>query len=754
MPRRRRWAAGRAAPLQQLADGYMHIANMGFQGADATNILQAAMESAVSTGGNTADVANVLANVMHEFALKGNQAAQTMDILHTAAAQGNMTLEQMTLSFGPVAAIASTIGVPLDQAAAAMAAITRHGFDAAEAGTQLKNFMEKLAAPTAGATAEIKKLATTTGVDLTSDFSQAGLASKGLTGVLDDIARATGGNVQAFNQLMGGAQLTTDQMNAMAEASHGNLQALQKLDPNIRGLYAEFILTGRGAGDYLDILHKIDTSTQGAGITAESYARTQDTLAFAMGTIKNGLEAAAIAVGTKFLPQLTALAEMINTKVVPMLAVWASGMVDRLMPTLQRLPEIVQTQVVPFIQRMANTVQTQVLPALGAFADYLGGTLIPGIQAFAGFAQSMLIPAIQQLAGYVQDQLAPAIQQFAAYLQANVIPMVQEAATTIQTQIVPAVEQLAGYLQTDLAAAVGVVQQNLADFGAMVQAVSGYIRDHTAEMSVLLGVLAAVATAVGLLTAGMIAQGIADLALRGYLMVTQVATEAYAAAQWLLNAALTANPIGIVIVLLAGLVAGLVYAYKNSETFRDIVDGAMRAVGAAFSVLGTTAQTVTTAIGGFFSALGATISGIIDGINSKIQAAMAAIDGLRAAASNIANIVGGAASAVGSVAHNAAGAVPHFAGGTNYAPGGLAVVGENGPELVNLPRGSEVFPNGQAPTSPLRPASGGGSGNIYITVTGNTILNDQDASRLATVIGRHLVQQTGAAYSLAGLGGR
>ena len=34
-----------------------------------------------------------------------------------------------------------------------------------------------------------------------------------------------------------------------------------------------------------------------------------------------------------------------------------------------------------------------------------------------------------------------------------------------------------------------------------------------------------------------------------------------------------------------------------------------------------------------------------------------------------------------------------FAGGTDYAPGGLAMVGEQGPELVNLPRGSQVIPN-------------------------------------------------------------
>lgn len=34
-----------------------------------------------------------------------------------------------------------------------------------------------------------------------------------------------------------------------------------------------------------------------------------------------------------------------------------------------------------------------------------------------------------------------------------------------------------------------------------------------------------------------------------------------------------------------------------------------------------------------------------------------------------------------------------FAEGTNFAPGGMALVGEKGPEIVNLPRGSQVIPN-------------------------------------------------------------
>jgi phage-related protein len=67
-------------------------------------------------------------------------------------------------------------------------------------------------------------------------------------------------------------------------------------------------------------------------------------------------------------------------------------------------------------------------------------------------------------------------------------------------------------------------------------------------------------------------------------------TKLVTAAQWLWNAALTANPIGLVVLAVAALAAGLVIAYKKSETFRNIVQGAFKgvidvgkAVGAWFS---------------------------------------------------------------------------------------------------------------------------------------------------------------------------
>lgn len=63
------------------------------------------------------------------------------------------------------------------------------------------------------------------------------------------------------------------------------------------------------------------------------------------------------------------------------------------------------------------------------------------------------------------------------------------------------------------------------------------------------------------------------------------ATEGAAVAQGGLNAALLANPIGLVVIAIAALVGGFILAWQHSETFRDIVRGALDIVkGAAQGV--------------------------------------------------------------------------------------------------------------------------------------------------------------------------
>jgi phage-related protein len=92
-------------------------------------------------------------------------------------------------------------------------------------------------------------------------------------------------------------------------------------------------------------------------------------------------------------------------------------------------------------------------------------------------------------------------------------------------------------------------------------------------------------TATGADTAATATNTTATIGARIASFAAAAAAKAQAAAQWLLNAAMSANPIGLVVIAIAALTAAFVIAWKNSETFRNIVTGAMDAVkGAAMAV--------------------------------------------------------------------------------------------------------------------------------------------------------------------------
>lgn len=105
-----------------------------------------------------------------------------------------------------------------------------------------------------------------------------------------------------------------------------------------------------------------------------------------------------------------------------------------------------------------------------------------------------------------------------------------------------------------------------------------WLEQHKEVQSVLVGVI-------GAATAGFVAYQVALAAVAVWTAIVEGATGAYTAVQWLLNAALTANPIGIVIVALAGLAAGLIYAYNTSEDFRNVVDPILHGLGDAINWL-------------------------------------------------------------------------------------------------------------------------------------------------------------------------
>ncbi len=124
-------------------------------------------------------------------------------------------------------------------------------------------------------------------------------------------------------------------------------------------------------------------------------------------------------------------------------------------------------------------------------------------------------------------------------------------------------------------------------------------------------VIAGVTVAIVAFKAAMAISGIINAATSAF-QAYQTANEGATVAQWLMNAAMSANPIVIVVALLAGLVAAIVVLWNTNEDFRNAVIGIWDAIKSAFS-------TAFEAIGGFFEKLGSTAQAVFEGMWTTIK---------------------------------------------------------------------------------------------------------------------------------------
>lgn len=104
--------------------------------------------------------------------------------------------------------------------------------------------------------------------------------------------------------------------------------------------------------------------------------------------------------------------------------------------------------------------------------------------------------------------------------------------------------------------------------------------------------------------------------------IAAFATGGWTTSFWALNAAMTANPVGAIIVGIAALTAGLIYAYKHSEKFRNVVDTVFGALKTGFGWVKDHWKLLATILAGPFGLAFRVISGNIDKIIGFIQGAI------------------------------------------------------------------------------------------------------------------------------------
>lgn len=115
---------------------------------------------------------------------------------------------------------------------------------------------------------------------------------------------------------------------------------------------------------------------------------------------------------------------------------------------------------------------------------------------------------------------------------------------------------------------------------------------------------------------------VATLAQAAAQKIAAVASKVWAAGQWVLNAALSANPIGLVVIAIAALVAIFVIAWKHSETFRKIVIGAWQGIMSAAKAVG---RFFTDTLWPWLKGVGDRIAGMFHDIPGKIKAAFSGL---------------------------------------------------------------------------------------------------------------------------------
>jgi TP901 family phage tail tape measure protein len=224
--------------------------------------------------------------------------------------------------------------------------------------------------------------------------------------------------------------------------------------------------------------------------------------------------------------------------------------------------------------------QTTLNTLFGSDAQRAAGVLMndgaAGIQKFVDATKKQ--GSAQNLANAGMKGLAGSLEQLKG--------SVETAELALGSALAPTVQKVAGLLKLMADAFTSLpksTQTAIVTVGLFVAAVgpAAFVVGHLMQNVKLLGVAYTVLTTASMRAAlASKAQTIAIVAMYGVEKVVAVATKAWAAAQWVLNAALAANPIGIVVVGLVALGVALVLAYKHSETFRNIVQGSFRVVKA------------------------------------------------------------------------------------------------------------------------------------------------------------------------------
>ena len=199
------------------------------------------------------------------------------------------------------------------------------------------------------------------------------------------------------------------------------------------------------------------------------------------------------------------------------------------------------------------------LKAMAAESDKLGTTL-----------SGKDLEAVKQ-STINKRKMGEAVKGLQIAIGKNLLPIIQKMVTWFTERIVPAIGRVISLIEKNKDKLIPLTKafENLGKFIGdkvvpAVAAFGGWLVKYQGWLIPIAGGILAIVAAFKI--------------YQIYVRIVAAVTKAWTAVQAAFNVVMNMNPIGLIILAVIGLVAAFVIAYKRSEKFRSVVDGAFRAI--------------------------------------------------------------------------------------------------------------------------------------------------------------------------------
>jgi phage-related protein len=184
----------------------------------------------------------------------------------------------------------------------------------------------------------------------------------------------------------------------------------------------------------------------------------------------------------------------------------------------------------------------------------IGDALLPVALALTNAFINKVLPAIEKLKPAIETIIDTAKSLYEGFKR-DVVPTLKEVARNVGPVLASAFGTLGDILRNNVMPA--------------IKGVFGFLADNK--------------EAILAITAGIVAMIAAFKTYQMVMTAVQAVMKAYAAVQAIVNIVMSANPVGIIVLAIVGLIAAFAALYASSEGFRDAVGGLFDALGTAFN---------------------------------------------------------------------------------------------------------------------------------------------------------------------------